>query len=132
MLTWRASPPRRRAPQSGSVTTVTTQTIPAHSSAHDILDRIATRKARVGVIGLGYVGLPLAVEFARSGFEVTGFDVDPRKIAEINRGVSYIGDVESGDVAEAVEARRLRATTDMADLEWMDAIDICVPTPLRK
>ena len=95
-------------------------------------DLIRTRRARVGVIGLGYVGLPLAVEFARAGFDVTGFDVDADKIARINRGDSYIPDVPREEVASAVAAGRLRATADMRELGGMDAIDICVPTPLRK
>src|SRR5262249_25053919 len=88
--------------------------------------------ARVGVIGLGYVGLPLAVEFARAGFTVTGFDVDSRKIDEISAGRSYIPDVSAADLAAHVDAGRLSATTDMAMLAEMDAIDIAVPTPLRK
>ena len=95
-------------------------------------DRIGSRNARVGVIGLGYVGLPLAVEFARAGFTVTGFDVDAGKIAQINAGRSYIPDVPSDDLAAQVRAGKLNATTDMAQLGGMDAIDICVPTPLRK
>jgi UDP-N-acetyl-D-glucosamine dehydrogenase len=99
------------------------------SSLHD---RIRNRSARVGVIGLGYVGLPLAVEFARAGFTVTGLDVDASKIAQINAGLSYIPDVPSEDLAAQVRAGRLSATTDMSQLGAMDAIDICVPTPLRK
>jgi UDP-N-acetyl-D-glucosamine dehydrogenase len=95
-------------------------------------EKIETRTARIGVIGLGYVGLPLAVEFAREGFDVTGFDVDASKVAEINCGRSYIGDVKTADVSAALKAGKLRATTDMAALHDMDAIDICVPTPLRK
>src|SRR3984893_2493686 len=95
-------------------------------------DRIRTRGARVGVIGLGYVGLPLAVEFARAGFTVTGFDVDASKIAEINAGRSYIPDVPGDDLAAQVRAGKLSATTDMTQLGEMDAVDICVPTPLRK
>jgi UDP-N-acetyl-D-glucosamine dehydrogenase len=95
-------------------------------------DRIRTRSARVGVIGLGYVGLPLAVEFARAGFTVTGFDVDASKIGLINAGRSYIPDVPEADLAAQVRAGKLNATTDMAQLGEMDAIDICVPTPLRK
>jgi UDP-N-acetyl-D-glucosamine dehydrogenase len=95
-------------------------------------EKIEARSARVGVIGLGYVGLPLAVEFAREGFEVTGFDVDGAKVAEINCGRSYIGDVKTEDVAKAVAAKTLRATTDMTLLREMDVVDICVPTPLRK
>jgi UDP-N-acetyl-D-glucosamine dehydrogenase len=95
-------------------------------------DRIQSRRASVGVIGLGYVGLPLAVEFARAGFHVTGFDVDATKAAEINAGRSYIPDVPAADVSAAVQAGKLKATTDMSALAGMDAIDICVPTPLRK
>jgi UDP-N-acetyl-D-glucosamine dehydrogenase len=95
-------------------------------------EKIRERKARIGVIGLGYVGLPLAVEFAKHGFDVTGFDVDQSKVAEINAGRSYILDVKAQDVEESVNAGRLRATTDLSKLKDMDAIDICVPTPLRK
>ncbi len=98
----------------------------------ELKERIQSRKARIGVIGLGYVGLPLAVEFAREGFDVTGFDVDAVKVSEINAGRSYILDVATTDVADAAAAGRLRATTDMARLADMDVIDICVPTPLRK
>jgi UDP-N-acetyl-D-glucosamine dehydrogenase len=98
----------------------------------NLKDKIRDRKARVGVIGLGYVGLPLAVEFAREGFDVTGFDVDEWKIGEINAGRTYIGDVKAEDVTASTTAGRLRATTDMSKLHEMDVIDICVPTPLRK
>ena len=95
-------------------------------------DKIRDGRARIGVIGLGYVGLPLAVEFARRGFDVTGFDVDASKVTEINAGRSYILDVKTEDVKQSVDAGRLRATTDMSQLKEMDVIDICVPTPLRK
>jgi UDP-N-acetyl-D-glucosamine dehydrogenase len=98
----------------------------------DIVQRIRTKQARIGIIGLGYVGLPLAVEFARAGFDVTGFDVDDVKNAQINDGRSFIPDVPDADVAAMVTAGRLRATADMSQLGAMDAIDICVPTPLRK
>jgi UDP-N-acetyl-D-glucosamine dehydrogenase len=98
----------------------------------ELRDRIRNKQARIGIIGLGYVGLPLAVEFAKAGFEVTGFDVDVAKVSSINKGHSYIGDVPSEDVAAAVKARKLSATDDMSKLHDMDAIDICVPTPLRK
>src|SRR5262249_150300 len=97
-----------------------------------LLDRIRSRDAHVGVIGLGYVGLPLAAGFARAGFSVTGFDVDAHKAAQINAGTSYIPDVPDADLAAAVKGGKLRATTDMRALGEMDAIDICVPTPLRK
>src|SRR5262245_14311206 len=92
-----------------------------------LLDRIRTRQANIGVIGLGYVGLPLAVEFAKAGFHVTGFDVDSCKSTQINSGASYIPDVSSAELAEVVRAGTLRATTDMSLLGSMDAIDICVP-----
>jgi UDP-N-acetyl-D-glucosamine dehydrogenase len=98
----------------------------------ELKDKIQNRHARIGIIGLGYVGLPLAVEFAKAGFEVTGFDVDVAKVASITKGHSYIGDVSSEDIAAAVKAGKLSATDDMSKLHDMDAIDICVPTPLRK
>jgi UDP-N-acetyl-D-glucosamine dehydrogenase len=98
----------------------------------NLKDKIRNRGARVGVIGLGYVGLPLAVEFAKSGFDVTGFDVDASKVDQINAGRSYILDVTTEDVKANVDAGRLHATTDMSHLSEMDVIDICVPTPLRK
>ncbi|HEY7171058.1 MAG TPA: nucleotide sugar dehydrogenase [Vicinamibacterales bacterium] len=97
-----------------------------------MIDLIRSRTARIGVIGLGYVGLPLAVEFARAGFDTTGFDVDGSKIDRINAGTSYIPDVPDGDLCAAVKAGKLHATSDMSQLGAMDVIDICVPTPLRK
>jgi UDP-N-acetyl-D-glucosamine dehydrogenase len=103
-----------------------------HKDSAHILELIRTRQAKVGVIGLGYVGLPLAVEFARQGFDVSGFDVDDWKTAQINAGRSYIPDVGESDLASVVKARKLRATADMTALRAMDVIDICVPTPLRK
>ncbi len=104
----------------------------ANSYSLALLDRIRTKKAKVGVIGLGYVGLPLAVEFARQGFDVTGFDVDESKAGQINAGRSYIPDVPQADLAAVVKAGRLRGSCLMSGLAGMDAIDICVPTPLRK
>ncbi|MGE5243948.1 MAG: nucleotide sugar dehydrogenase, partial [Betaproteobacteria bacterium] len=101
-------------------------------SHQGLLERIAGRKARIGVIGLGYVGLPLACEFARQGFDVTGFDVDESKVRQINGGRSYIPDVPGSELGEVVRGGRLRATTDMRQLGDMDVIDIAVPTPLRK
>jgi UDP-N-acetyl-D-glucosamine dehydrogenase len=83
-----------------------------------LLDRIRARQAKVGVIGLGYVGLPLAVELAKVGFDVTGFDVDARKVGELKAGRSYIPDVPTAEVAQVVAAGRLRATTDMSG--WPD------------
>ncbi|MBI4482246.1 MAG: nucleotide sugar dehydrogenase [Acidobacteria bacterium] len=95
-------------------------------------ERIRRRKAEVGVIGLGYVGLPLAVEFARCGFSVVGFDVSREKVQAINAGTSYIPDVASETVQEHVKCTGLRATEDFAALRNLDAVTICVPTPLRQ
>jgi UDP-N-acetyl-D-glucosamine dehydrogenase len=99
---------------------------------NELISRITNKQVQVGVIGLGYVGLPLLVEFAGKGFKATGFEVDETKAASINRGESYIGDVPSARVQELVEAKLLRATTDFNHLAECDAIIICVPTPLRK
>jgi UDP-N-acetyl-D-glucosamine dehydrogenase len=104
----------------------------ANTHHRQLLDRITSRTAHIGVIGLGYVGLPLAVEFARQGFHVCGFDVDESKAEQINSGRSYIPDVEEKDLADVVKAGRLCATSRMGELANMDVIDICVPTPLRK
>ena len=93
---------------------------------------IAGRKARVGIVGLGYVGLPLAVEFANGGFAVTGFEVDARKVRAIKGRRSYIPDVPSGTVAALVKKGLLSATLDFSGLKKQDAVIICVPTPLRK
>ena len=97
-----------------------------------LLQRIAARRVRAGVIGLGYVGLPLVVAFARAGVPAVGFDVAAERVAAIRRGESYIGDVPGGDVRAAVDADRLSVTTDFAALAGVDTINICVPTPLRK
>src|SRR5436190_20996929 len=97
-----------------------------------LFEKIQNKKCKVGVIGLGYVGLPLAVEFAKAGLDVTGFDVDQAKVDHVNKGTTYIPDVEAHELEACVKAGRLRATTDMKKLAEMDAIDICVPTPLRK
>jgi UDP-N-acetyl-D-glucosamine dehydrogenase len=98
----------------------------------EIINLINDQSARVAVIGLGYVGLPLATEFASRGFKATGFEVDEKKVAEINAGRSYIADVTSELIKESVDAGRLSATTDFSQLKECDAIIICVPTPLRK
>jgi UDP-N-acetyl-D-glucosamine dehydrogenase len=98
----------------------------------DLHRKIATRTARVGVIGLGYVGLPLAVEFARGGFETLGFEVDARKADAINRGESYIPDVPTQHIGELIAEKKLSATTDFTKLKDQEIIIICVPTPLRK
>jgi UDP-N-acetyl-D-glucosamine dehydrogenase len=97
-----------------------------------IISSIKAKQAHVGVVGLGYVGLPLLAEFARHGFQSTGFEVDESKAAQINSGESYIGDVDSSLVKKLVEKKNLRATTDFDHLKECDAVIICVPTPLRK
>src|SRR5436309_1869387 len=100
--------------------------------AEALRHKLTTRTANVGVVGLGYVGLPLAVELARAGFRTTGIDLDRRKVDAINRGESYIQDVATKDVAEFQRADRLLATTDASVVARLDTINICVPTPLRK
>ncbi len=97
-----------------------------------IISRVSEKRAHIGVVGLGYVGLPLLVEFARKGFQTTGFEVDSEKARQINNGESYIGDVSSATVSDLVAKKRLRATTDFNHLQECDAVIICVPTPLRK
>ena len=100
--------------------------------ADGLLERIRDRTARVGIMGMGYVGLPLALEFARAGFSVVGFDVDRRHVEGLNAGVSPIVDVSDADLRAALDAGRLQATDSAADLEATDAVLICVPTPLSK
>ncbi len=97
-----------------------------------LLDRIQRRQAKTGVIGLGYVGLPLAVEFGRAGFVATGIDLDATKVNAINDGRSYIDDVPTAEVASLRAAGRLSASTDFDVLRGLDTVNICVPTPLRK
>jgi len=97
-----------------------------------LLHRIHTRQARAGVVGLGYVGLPLAVEIARSGLACVGIDVDSKKASAISRGESYIPDVPSADVQSLLADGRLSATTDFSVVAGLDTVNICVPTPLRK
>ena len=95
-------------------------------------EKISNRTARVGVVGLGYVGLPLAVEFAKAGFSVTCIALVDSKIARINAGDSYIQDIAREELANLVEANKLAATTDFSIISELDTINICVPTPLRK
>ena len=109
----------------------TTGTLPL-ATAQVLAEKIRTRRARVGVVGLGYVGLPLAVEFAAAGFTVTGIDISEEKVRRVNAGESYVGDIPSATMAPLVESGRLRATTDFSAVLDLDTINICVPTPLRK
>src|SRR5271169_5464253 len=95
-------------------------------------EKIRTRRAKVGIVGLGYVGLPLAVEFAKAGFTVTGIDLSDSKIARIHAKDSYVGDVPNAVLAPLVETGKLTATTDFSVVRDLDTVNICVPTPLRK
>lgn len=112
--------------------TVETEIAEASAAAQLLKERIAKRTARVGVLGLGYVGLPLAVEFARAGFEVVGIDVQSAKVDQFNAGKSYVKDVKDDVFRPLVESGKLRATNDFSVISELDTIDICVPTPLRK
>jgi UDP-N-acetyl-D-glucosamine dehydrogenase len=94
--------------------------------------KIGDRSARVGVLGLGYVGLPLAVEFAKAGFRVTGIDVSAEKVSQLNAGESYILDIHTEELKHLVDSGHLRATTDFSEIANLDTVNICVPTPLRK
>jgi UDP-N-acetyl-D-glucosamine dehydrogenase len=106
--------------------------IAAEPIAAALAEKIKARTAKVGIVGLGYVGLPLAVEFAKAGFEVTGIDISQSKTDRVNAGDSYVGDIPSAILAPLVKAGRLRATSDFAAVKDLDTINICVPTPLRK
>jgi UDP-N-acetyl-D-glucosamine dehydrogenase len=98
----------------------------------ELSSKIAARKAKIGIVGLGYVGLPLAVEFAHAGFHVTGIDVQQSKVDDVNRGESYIQDIPTSILKPLVDAGNIRATTDFGVISELDTVDICVPTPLRK
>jgi UDP-N-acetyl-D-glucosamine dehydrogenase len=102
------------------------------SAARALSERIEKRSARLGVIGLGYVGLPLAVEFAKAGFRVAGIDIDSKRVSELKRGRSYIQDVPTAEVRELVRSGRFKPTTDFSVLRHLDAVNVCVPTPLSK
>lgn len=95
-----------------------------------LLKKIQKREINVGVIGLGYVGLPLAVEKAKAGFKTVGFDIQPEKVDMVNQGHNYIGDVVDSDLERLIQDGRLRATTDFSFIKDADFIAICVPTPL--
>jgi UDP-N-acetyl-D-glucosamine dehydrogenase len=100
--------------------------------AQKLIAKLDDRTAHLGVIGLGYVGLPLAVSMAKAGFQVTGFELSEAKVEALLRGESYIIDVDSADLKAMVDAGRLTATTDMSGLGAVDTVNICVPTPLGK
>ena len=102
------------------------------SIKEDLIKKLKEKKARIAILGLGYVGLPLAVVFAEAGFHVTGIDPDSRKVDSLKNGISYIPDVKTGSIARLVQSDHLTATTDFSVLKDMDAVSICVPTPLRQ
>ena len=111
---------------------VATTTTPYGEVAESLIRKVESREARIGVVGLGYVGLPLALEFAEAGFPVLGLEVSESKVEALGRGESYVQDVASERLAAAVESGRLNATLDYDRLSGLDAICICVPTPLGK
>ncbi len=98
----------------------------------DLISKLQKKEARLGVLGLGYVGLPLAVGFAKAGFKVTGFDLDQAKVDQVNACESYIIDISNAELAETVGSGNLTATTDFSKLSDVDSVNICVPTPLGK
>ncbi len=103
-----------------------------HEVPESFAQKVARKKARIGVIGLGYVGLPLAVEFAKVGIRATGIDVDAKRVADLKAGRSYITDIDSAELAGLVKDGTLTATTRFEVLKDLDGVIICVPTPLRK
>jgi UDP-N-acetyl-D-glucosamine dehydrogenase len=104
----------------------------ANTPFRQLAEKVTNRTARVGILGLGYVGLPLGVEFARAGFQVTGIDVQESKVSSLNDGVSYVQDAPTELIAPLVTSGKLRATTDFSVVAELDTVNICVPTPLRK
>jgi len=104
----------------------------ANSVASELIEKIQDKSAKIGVIGLGYVGLPLAVDKAIAGYEVIGFDIQQKRVDMVNQGVNYIGDVVDEELRQVVSDGRLRATTDYDEIKNLDIVTICVPTPLDK
>ncbi|HEY9577164.1 MAG TPA: NAD(P)-binding domain-containing protein, partial [Pseudobacillus sp.] len=107
---------------------MTTQTIT--NTAEQLIAKLKNKTAVIGVVGLGYVGLPLAVEKAKAGYNVIGFDVQEEKVRKVNQGENYIGDVVAADLEELVQSNKLKATSNYSFIENVDALAICVPTPL--
>ncbi|MCS0790797.1 nucleotide sugar dehydrogenase [Cytobacillus firmus] len=106
------------------------QNIQLNSAGQQLLDKITGREATIGVVGLGYVGLPLAVEKAKAGYKVIGFDVQQKRADMVNDGINYIGDVVDEELKEITQNKQLIATTDYSLIQEVDAVAICVPTPL--
>jgi UDP-N-acetyl-D-glucosamine dehydrogenase len=100
------------------------------SSFDTLIKKIENKEAVIGVVGLGYVGLPLAVEKAKAGYKVIGFDVQQARVEQVNQGINYIGDVVDQDLVDMIKSGQLQATTDYARIQEVDAVAICVPTPL--
>ncbi len=111
---------------------MSTDSQPLPSAAQSLIDRFKSRQATVGIIGLGYVGLPLAVVFAKAGYRVVGIDSSREKIEAIRRGESYLLDVPSADLAECIRSGQLSVSVSYQALAGADGVSICVPTPLRK
>ena len=107
-------------------------TATATAPADVLIGKAQDRTALIGVVGLGYVGLPLAMEFARAGFRVLGFDVNNKVVQGLSGGTSHIQDVSSADVTRFLKAEKFAATTDLGRLSEPDVVSICVPTPLSK
>ena len=102
------------------------------SEAKILIDRLKDKSAKIAILGLGYVGLPLATVFAEAGFNVLGIDPNQEKVDKINQGLSYVGDVPDEKIDKLIKSGNLKATTDFSKLNEIDAVSICVPTPLRK
>ncbi len=102
------------------------------STKENLIGKLQDKTAKIGILGMGYVGMPLAVVFAEKGFNVLGIDPDPRKVETFNKGISYIQDVPSETIVRLQKAGKLSMTSDFAALADMDAVSICVPTPLRQ
>ena len=113
-------------------TTAEAKAIGGEAASRELESKIVSQQAKVGVVGLGYVGLPLALEFARVGFQVHGIDLDPSKIELIRKGESYVEDVAAEDLRSAVESGKFEVHNDYSIVSDLDCISICVPTPLRK
>lgn len=103
-----------------------------NATARELFNKIESKQATIGVVGLGYVGLPLAVEKAKAGYKVIGFDVQQSRVDLVNDGVNYIGDVVDAELVEITKSKQFLATTDYSLIKEVDAVAICVPTPLDK
>jgi UDP-N-acetyl-D-glucosamine dehydrogenase len=102
------------------------------TTKNKLIQKLQDKTAKIGILGMGYVGLPLAVVFAEKGFNVLGIDPDPQKVETFNKGISYIQDVPNETIARLKKAGKLNLTADFSSLKEMDAVSICVPTPLRQ